>query len=141
MKNREHHIDPLLNHIVPLKNQQSLTPNRGNSCRAVFGMILPPPLGQQGIVRAAEEEPVSLFCDSHRENVILFLVHIVQDGLRRAQGNLMLRADAAKENTYTEFFHAYLLNLQIIYKFPLEIQKDHAIIFQNLKPQEVCHAN
>ena len=98
VEDREYHIDPFPDHTVALKAQQALSPDRGDGSPAVIGMALPGTGGQQGVIIGLEKDPVALLGNANRENMILTLVNIVQDGLGGAEGNLMLRADTAKQN-------------------------------------------
>ena len=53
VKYREHHIDALPNHAVPLKGQKALTPDGGNGNPVIIGIIYPFSAGQIGIILAA----------------------------------------------------------------------------------------
>jgi hypothetical protein len=75
-------------------------------------MVNPGTLGQHGVVGTLKENPVALLGDAHGEDVVLFLVDVVQNGLSGAQGHLMLRADAAEENANTKLFHEITSNLK-----------------------------
>ena len=98
VENREHHIDPLPDDTVTLKAQQALTPDRRNSCPAVIGMVAPLAGRQLGIIRTAIENPIALPGDTHGEDIVLFLIHIVQHRFSGPQRNIMLRASAAEQN-------------------------------------------
>ena len=98
VKHREYHVDPLANHVVALKGEQALAPDRGDGGGAV-GRVMPPGAGRQlGIVCAAKENPVPLLGDAHRVEIIFFGVQMVQHGLRGTKRDLMLRGDAAKQD-------------------------------------------
>ena len=101
-------------YTVALKAQKALAPNWRNGGTAVAGMIHPFPGGEHGIVLAAEEDPLALLGDAHREDIILGLVDIVQDGFGRAEGDLMLGAHAAKEDANAEFLHNKRLYQKIL---------------------------
>ena len=105
VEHREYHVDPLAHHAVTFKAQQTLAADGGNGGTPVAGIILPLPGGQQGIILAGIVNPVSVLGDAHGEHIVFAMVNIVQDGLRAAQRNLMLRADASEQNTYTQLFH------------------------------------
>ena len=77
MEDREHHIDPLLHNTVTLKTQEALATDGRNGGSAIVGMVDPLTGGQHGIIGTAEVDPVTLPGDSHRENIVLFLIDII----------------------------------------------------------------
>ena len=127
VKHREHHVDALPHHAVALKAQKPLPPDGRNGRPAVFGAASPFTGDQLGIVLAAVEYPVPLLRDAHGEQIILAFVNVIQHRLRRAQGNLMLRAHPAEENTNTEFFH-------VIASFYLILVFDKMVINHFIRP-------
>ena len=105
MEHGEHHIDPLPHHAVPLKGQQALIPDGRDGRPAVGGPGLPLAGGQQAVVSAGIENPIPFLGNAHGIDIIFGLVNVVQNRLRRTQGNLMLRGYAAKQDTDTQFTH------------------------------------
>lgn len=73
---------------------------------------------------AGEINPLAFPGDAHGIDLIFFLIDVVQNGLGGAQGHLVLRADAAKEDAHAVFFHTVTSNQKMI----LEIQEKSAII-------------
>jgi hypothetical protein len=128
VENREHHIDLLPYHSVTLEAQKALATNRRDGRRAVIGVGLPGTAGQHGIVIAPKEDPVALLSDTNRENIILIFIQGFQHILCRAQGNLMFRADTAKQDTNAKFFHIIASFYIIFYIFHLEIKRIGAIM-------------
>ena len=96
VKHREYHVDALPHHAVALEAQKPLPPDGRNGRPAVIWAASPFAGDQLGIVLAAVENPVPFLRDAHREQIILAFVNVIQHGLRRAQGNLMLRAHPAE---------------------------------------------
>ena len=129
---REGHVDLPDSDGVALKAQQPLTPDGRNRCRAVVRMRPPGAGRQHGIVAAAEEDPLAFRGDANGKNGIFFLIDVVQNGLRGAQGDLMLRTDTAEQNTYAYFFQT----IASLPKNKLEICKIDAII----TPKPACHS-
>jgi hypothetical protein len=110
------HIDLSGGDAVTFKAQQTLTPDGRNGSGAIVGVGVPGTGRQHGIVAAAEEDPFAFRGNAHRQNVVLFLVDIVQNRFGRTQRDLVLRADAAEENTYIDL-------IQIIASFKKEVEK------------------
>ena len=73
---RENHVNLLAHHRVAFKDQQALTPYRGDGRRAVVGVVLPGLPGQGVVVRAGVINPLALPGDAHGDDVIFFLVDI-----------------------------------------------------------------
>ena len=96
VKHGEHHVDALTHHAVALKAQQSLPPD-GRNGRLPVGLAgLPLACGQLAVIVGAVKHPVAGFGNAHRVDVVLFGIHMVQDGLCRTQRDLMFRRDTAK---------------------------------------------
>ena len=68
---------------------------------AVALKILPRSGRQHAVVLAAEQDPVALLGDTDRKNMILTVVDVVEHGLCRTQRDLMLRRNAAEQDTDT----------------------------------------
>ena len=98
VKHRKHHIDGGCIYGIALEAQQALTPDGRNRRRAVVRVCDPGFGGQHGIVRAAEVDPLPRLGDAHGQDMVFFLVNMVQNGFRRTQGDLMLRADTAEQD-------------------------------------------
>ena len=111
----EDHIDALPDHTVVLEAEQALAPDGGNGTPAVGGIVHPGAGGQLGIVGAAEDDPVTVLGDAHGVDVVLFMVEVIQNRFGRAQGYLVLRAHAAKQNANRKFFHDDCLFHKIMY--------------------------
>ena len=107
VEHRVHHVDPLLHHAVPLKAQKALAPNGRKGNPAVVRMLPPFSAGQIGILPAAVEDPLAPLGNAHGEDVVLIFINVVQHGFGAAQGDLMLRTDAAEQNANTQFFHDF----------------------------------
>ena len=101
VQHREHHVDALAHHAVVLKAQQALSMHRRKRGPAVALKILPRSGGQHAVVLAAEQDPVALLGDADRKNMILTVVDVVEHGLCRTQRDLMLRRNAAEQDTDT----------------------------------------
>ena len=101
MQYREHHINALTHNTVALKTQQTLTPNGRDGRPAIVGASFPGPVGQHRIVVAAKQDPVPLLGNPNGEYIIFFLIDVIEYRLGRAQGDLMLRAYAAKQDANT----------------------------------------
>ena len=124
MKHREHHVDGMGNHPVPLETHQPLSPGRRNHRRAGPGAGTPGFGRKHGVILAGKIDPLALPGDAHGIDLIFFLIDVVQNGLGGAQGHLVLRADAAKEDAHAVFFHTVTSNQKMI----LEIREKSAII-------------
>ena len=105
MEHGEHHIDSFPDNGLPLEAQNPLAANRGNGRPTVPGMGFPGSFGQHGIILAAKQDPVPLLGDAQGKDIVFALVQVVQHGFRRAQGNLMLGADSAKQDADILLFH------------------------------------
>ena len=98
VEHREHHVNGGGCHGIAGKAQQALPPDGRNNCRTAVRVCDPGFGGQHGVIRAAKVKPLSISGDAHGQNMVFFLVNMVQNGFRRAQRNLVLRADAAEQN-------------------------------------------
>ena len=99
----EDHVDALADNAVALEAQQTLAADGRDGAAAVGGVVQPGTGGQLGVVGAAEDDPIAILGDADGIDVILLVVDVVQNGLGRTQGDLVLGADAAEQNTNTEF--------------------------------------
>ena len=105
MHHREDHINTLTNHTIVLEAQQALTTDGRNGTAVVLGIVHPGTGRQFGIVLTAEDDPIAILGNTHGNDIVLAVINIIQNGLGRAKGNLMLGADAAEQNTNAEFLH------------------------------------
>ena len=103
MHDREDDVDALAHDAVVLKAEQALPVHGRERRAAVIFAVLPRSGGEHAVVLAAEEDPVAILCDADREDIIFTLIDIVQHGFSRTQRDLMLRRDAAKQDTNTQF--------------------------------------
>ena len=100
----ENHIHQLTDHIVAFKYQQALTSDGRDGCPAVLGVFLPLAAGKCGIILSAIIDPVALLGNANRQDIVLLGIHIIQNRFCRTQGNIMFRADTAKQNANIQLF-------------------------------------
>ena len=99
VEHREDHINFLCRYTLCCEAQQTLATDRRDGSITVAFAVHPGTGRQHGVVLAAKENPLAFSGNAHREDVIFVMINVVQNGLGRAQGNSMLRADAAEKNT------------------------------------------
>ena len=109
VQNREHNIDLLAAHTAFIKDQQTVSPHGRDHCGTIIRAVFPSATGQQAIVIAAEEDPLTLTGNAHGEDLIFLCIHIVQHRFCRTQGHRVFRADTAKQNAYIQSFHFHRL--------------------------------
>jgi hypothetical protein len=105
VENRVDNIDPLPDNTLAFKAQQALAPDRGNGSPAILGIGFPLAGGQQGVILAGVQNPVAVPGDAHGEDIIFFMVHMVQNGLRGTQGNCVFGTSTAEQDANIHFFH------------------------------------
>jgi hypothetical protein len=96
---------------------------------------------KHGIILAAKVDPITILGDAYGKDIVFALVNVVQNRFCGAQRNLMLRADAAEENTNAEFFHIIASFYIRIHNYHLEFRKIGVIIWANTLGGVPCKSN